>query len=151
MNGRENPAQPPAGGEMIPPDSLTLPLRSLTAAEIERAADDFLNTALEIHEASDLYVYVKQMEAAVEALKDRLIDPAFNSIGNRFGGSNTGEILGHKVALSWPEKWVYPKEVNALVDQQKLDLKAAQAKAQADGTAKKETQKGRITVTIKKG
>lgn len=148
---RTNPELLPTVQGEPPEEALILPLRSMTKAEIDARADEFVNTALEIHDTADLYVYAKQMEAAVEAVIAKLSEPAFNGFGNRFAGEKGGTVLGHTVKLSWPERWVYPEGVQKMEAQQKLELKAAQAKAQADGTAFKQPQPGRITVTLKKG
>lgn len=129
---------------------LSMPLKSMTKEEIDTAVDFWLNDALESQMASNLWVYIKQLEEAVKVMKDKLQISAFDQIAREFGGSMSGEILGHKVQLTLPQTWVYPVEIENMVRQQKLDLKAAQTKAQADGTAHQESkEQGTIRVTIR--
>jgi hypothetical protein len=139
------------GGDTPIPESLAIPLKAMTKLEITTNVDSWINSALEAHDPADLYVYAKQMEAVAEALIERLKGQAFNDFGEKFGGSSSGTILGHDVKLSWPERWVYPADVQELAHQQKLDLDAAQMKAKAEKRAFKEQQLGRITVILRKG
>jgi hypothetical protein len=127
-----------------------MPLKSMTKQEIDEAVEFFLNDALEVHMASNLWIMAKQMEEAVKLIKEKLQTVAFDQIAKELGGSMSGEIMGHKVQLTLPQTWVYPPEVENMVRQQKLDLKAAQTKAQADGTAHQESKEvGIIRVTIR--
>ena len=87
---------------------LSMPLKSMTKQEIDEAVDFWLNDVLETQMASNLWVYIKQLEEAVKSMKDKLQTTAFDQIAKEFGGSMSGELLGHKVQLTLPQTWVYP-------------------------------------------
>lgn len=131
-------------------DSLIMPLKSLSLPCIEDEATVWLNNALEVHSAADVWVLLKQMEAFIETAKKQCKDVAFDSIGQTLGGATRGEVLGHEVKLTYPSRWIYSQEVSALDAQQKLEMKALKAKEEAEGTATKGEAVGTITVTLRK-
>ena len=158
MNGHDDPELTPAQYYRRQPsptqekpdiDTLTLPLHTLNKGEIESGVEEWLNNALEVHNHDDLYVYLKQAELAVSSAVEKLQSSAFNAISARFGGAMSGEILGHEVTLSFPSKKIYPAKIEQLEAQQKLELKAAKAQAEAEGLVKKEEGVGRITEKLR--
>jgi hypothetical protein len=135
----------------IPKSALPLPMVSLSKVEIVEKVDNWLNDSLEDYNASEVYVLLKQMEEAVTVAIDKTKKVAFESIGKQFGGQLSGQVLGHGVKLSYPKKWTYSDALTALAIRQKAELEIAQKIEQANGTAKQETQLGRITVTLRPG
>lgn len=132
-------------------EGLILPMLSFTKSEIAERVETWLNDALEEHDASQVYVMLKQMEEAITTALDKTKPVAFESMATAFGGQTKGEILGHDVKLSYTKTWIYSEAVSALKERQKAELKAAQLTEQANGTATQTTEPGRITVTLKKG
>ena len=132
-------------------DALVMPLRSMSKTEIDERAEFWLNDQLEVYDSASLWCFIKQMELAADALKAKLKTAAFDSIAKELGGSMKGEILGHDVSLSLPKRWVYSESLSAMVEQQKRDLKAAQATEQANGSAYQIPDEPRITVKIREG
>ena len=106
---------------------------------------------LELHDASELYVFLKQAEEAIDNAIIKLKKTAFESFCEQFRGEMSGTVLGHQVKLTYPTKWIYSFEIEALADEQKKILKAAQLIEQTDGKAKKEQELGRVSVTLKVG
>ena len=133
-----------------PEDAITVPLKSLSLPEIQERSEFWLNDALEIHTAGDLWVFLKQVEAFVDSAKDKLKEAAYGSLAEAMGGSVKGTVLGHEVKLTAPSRWVYSDEVRKLEAQQKLDLKALKAAEEAEGTAQKTSPTPTITVTLRK-
>ena len=80
-------------------DALILPLRSLTKTEIDTSVEDWLNDILENQSHGHVYVFAKQMEAAVKFILEKIRPGAFHDLGEQLKGQMTGEILGHKVNL----------------------------------------------------
>lgn len=129
---------------------LAVPLDDMSKSEINDKVDFWLNDMLEVRPAGELYVYAKQMEEAAAAIITKLKESAFNDMATRFEGETGGKVLGHEVKLSYPEKWMFSQSVVELERQQKLELDALKASEKASGAAKKESQGGRITVTLRK-
>jgi hypothetical protein len=136
-----------------PTAALTLSLKPRTKAELDQAAESFLNDALEIHGAAELVVLKKQMETLVEYIDAKLKadDLAFNAIGEALGGLKTGEVLGANVRLTFPARWQYDAEAQAEIGEAKNRVKLLENKAQLEGHAVKVEGKGVITVTLKGG
>jgi hypothetical protein len=131
-------------------ESLILPLASLSKAEIDERVADWLNTALELHSPDELFVFLKQYEEAINNAIEKTKEIAFIKMANRFKGETKGFVLGHEVKLSYPVTWIYSAAVAELKEKQKAELKSLELKEQANGTAIRETQPGRITVTLRK-
>ncbi len=130
---------------------LPLPPKGLDRAQIESRVAEWLAGALEAASSAELYVFVKQMEFAVKLALERLKEPAFDAIGRQLGGLSEGDLLGHRVRLSYPREWVYSENIAALKERQKLELKSAELAEQASGTAQRIDRLGVITVTLKGG
>ena len=143
----DNPELTQRSGEVG--DDLIIPLRSLGKAEIENITRDWLIRRLVIYPTEEMYVFLKQMEQSVKSAIEILKERAFNATGDKFKGVMSGEILGHSVRLSYPEKYEYSVAVKRLELQQKLEMDALKAKERASGEATKQPGKGIITVSIK--
>ena len=130
---------------------LPLPPKGLDRAQIESRVAEWLACALEAASSAELYVFLKQMEFAVKLALERLKEPAFDAIGRQLGGLMEGDLLGHRVRLSYPREWMYSEKIAALKERQKLELKSAELAEQASGTAKRIDRLGVTTVTLKGG
>ena len=137
----------------IAPPALVLALKPRTKAELDAAAESFLNDALESHGAAELLVLKKQMETLVEFIDAKLKadDLAFNSVGEALHGLKEGEILGAKVRLTFPARWQYDEEAGAVIKRAKDNIKLLENKAQLEGHAQKVEGRGVITVILKGG
>ncbi len=131
-------------------DAIIVPLKSMSLPEIQESAEFWINDALEVHSASDIWILLKQVEAYVDAAKAYCKESAFESIGNQLGGLAGGELMGHGVRLSYPSRWDYSPAVKALADQQKLDMAALKATEEANGLAVKGQKTPTITITLRK-
>lgn len=132
----------PRVGEVI------IPLKSMGRAEIEYSVREWLENLLKANDPPEAYVHLKQMEEAVKKGIEILKEEAFNATANRFRGSMSGEILGHQVRFTYPEKWEYSVAVKRLELQQKLDMDALKAEERAKGIAVKQPGKGVISITL---
>ena len=136
----------PRVGEPI--EDLIIPLKSMTKQEIEDRTKIWLVEKLSQYETPEMYVHLKQMEEAIKKAIEIIKEQAFNATATRYRGVNGGEVLGHKVKLTWPEKYEYSVAVKRLELQQKLEMDALKAQERADGIATKHPTKGVISVTI---
>jgi hypothetical protein len=134
-----------------PRPTIALPMVSLTKMQIGEKVETWLNDVLEEYDPKEVYVLLKQMEEAVSVAVEKTKTVAFESMAKQFGGQVSGQVLGHGIKLSYPKKWTYSDMVTALSIRQKAELEIAQKIEQANGTAKQETQLGRITVTLQPG
>jgi hypothetical protein len=117
--------------------------------ELEQRAVRLVTTALEAHDAADVYLALKQIEHVVKTALDTAKRPAFDGFGRHLTGGTSGEYLGNKIAISYPVVTTYSPAVAALKAQHKLELEALQAKERAEGLTSEESGAGRITVTLK--
>lgn len=135
---------------VAPDRALTIPTASLTLAEIQGRVDTFLLDALEVVPAPELYVYLKQLEAAIDIARKVLAARATQEVGERFAGVTQGTVLGHKVQLTSRSKWVYAQAHADMKEQHKLELEAEEARQRAAGLARQEPGGTELRITITK-
>ncbi len=128
---------------------IVVPIVSLSKNIVQTQIEDWMNTALEAIPPADVYVYLKQVEHAVDWALSQIKESAFNDAGTRFKGEHSGQILGHEVKLSWPKKWVYPPDVQRFERESQEQIRQQREQAKIEGTAKRKQTEGVVTVNLK--
>lgn len=142
-------AHPPTDGLLLPHTVFSLANPHVGKSDLEQRATQLAMTALDTHDAADVYLALKQAEHVVKTALEAVKPHAFDGYGRHLSGGTSGDYIGNRVAISYPIEVTYTEAVAAMMAQHKKELDALKAKERAEGLTTEASGKGRITITLK--